>query len=419
MRKEEFLTALRAELTGLSPEGVEKLVEFCSEMIDDRMEDGLTEEEAVAAAGSLDELIQQAKTELLPVKTANFTERSTFGDTLRTYTAESSICGIIANCDYTADFKLLPSENGTCRVECMESEKICYSVTTENNVLHIECADRRTLFSRYKFSKAQRHATVRVYLPQGTYKSLEVETTSGDIAIPAGYAFDTASLQSTSGDIACCAECSLLSIETTSGDIALKNAKCSTIELCSTSGDITLENVQSSKKTHAETTSGKVQFINLETTELEIHTASGKVSSENIKCTTLQIGTASGEVHLTHVKSSNTIEVDTASGKVSLENTSSAVLHVDTISGEIDLTRAVSSNSMEIGTISSNIHLESCDSESLLFESRSGSIIGTLNTGKNFYITSRNNKVDVPFDSGEGTCEIETRSGSIRVKITE
>ena len=113
MRKEEFLTALRANLTGLSPEGVEKLVEFCSEMIDDRMEDGLTEEEAVAAAGPLDELIKQAKTELLPVKTANFTEKTTFGDTLRTYTAESSICGIIANCDYTADFKLLPSENGT------------------------------------------------------------------------------------------------------------------------------------------------------------------------------------------------------------------------------------------------------------------------------------------------------------------
>ena len=160
MRKEEFLTALRAGLTGLLPEGVEKLVEFCSEMIDDRIEDGLTEEEAVAAAGPLDELVKQAKSELLPMKTANFPEKTTFGDTLRTYTAESSICGIIANCDYTADFKLLPSENGTCRVECMESEKICYSVTTENNVLHIECADRRTLFSRYKFSKAQRHATV-------------------------------------------------------------------------------------------------------------------------------------------------------------------------------------------------------------------------------------------------------------------
>ncbi|WP_419054199.1 DUF4097 family beta strand repeat-containing protein, partial [Hominenteromicrobium sp.] len=146
---------------------------------------------------------------------------------------------------------------------------------------------------------------------------------------------------------------------------------------------------------------------------------SGKVSSENIKCTTLQIGTASGEVRLTHIESANTIEVDTASGKVSLEDTKSAVLHVDAISGEIDLTRAVSSSSMEIGTISSNIHLERCDSESLSFESRSGSIIGTLNTGKNFCITSRNNKVDVPFDSGEGLCKIETRSGSIRIKIAK
>ena len=204
MRKEEFLTALRAGLTGLSPEGVEKLVEFCSEMIDDRMEDGLTEEEAVAAAGSLDELIQQAKTELLPVKTANFTEKSTFGDTLRTYTAESSICGVAADCG-PADFILLPSENNTCRVECAENETVHYVVTTENSVLHIRRADSRTVFSFFKFYRAQRSEPVRVYLPQGAYKSLEVKVTSGDIAVPAGYTFDTASLHSASGDIACCA----------------------------------------------------------------------------------------------------------------------------------------------------------------------------------------------------------------------
>ena len=192
MRKEEFLTALRAGLTGLSPEGVEKLVEFCSEMIDDRMEDGLTEEEAVAAAGSLDELIQQAKTELLPVKTANFTEKSTFGDTLRTYTAESSICDVAADCG-PADFILLPSENNTCRVECAENETVHYVVTTENSVLHIRRADSRTVFSFFKFYRALRSEPVRVYLPQGAYKSLEVKVTSGDIAVPAGYTFDTAS----------------------------------------------------------------------------------------------------------------------------------------------------------------------------------------------------------------------------------
>lgn len=380
MRKEEFLTALRAGLTGLSPEGVEKLVEFCSEMIDDRMEDGLTEEEAVAAAGSLDELIQQAKTELLPVKTANFTEKSTFGDTLRTYTAESSICGIIANCDYTADFKLLPSENGTCRVECMESEKICYSVTTENNVLHIECADRRTLFSRYKFSKAQRHATVRVYLPQGTYKSLEVETTSGDIAIPAGYAFDTASLQSTSGDIACCAECGALSAQAASGDITLKDTSCGTLALGTASGAVTLLNIKNESGGSIETASGKAQITNYKGDALEIGTASGKVSLENAEC---------------------------------------AALHINTASGGVDLTHTVSADVMEIGTASGSIHFENCDAASLSLDSMSGSVVGTLNTGKAFRAQSRSGKVDVPFDTGEGTCKVSTLSGSIRIKIAK
>lgn len=380
MRKEEFLTALRAGLTGLLPEGVEKLVEFCSEMIDDRMEDGLTEEEAVAAAGSLDELIQQAKTELLPVKTANFTEKSTFGDTLRIYTAESSICGIIANCDYTADFKLLPSENGTCRVECMESEKICYSVTTENNVLHIECADRRTLFSRYKFSKAQRHATVRVYLPQGTYKSLEVETTSGDIAVPAGYTFDTASLHSASGDIACCAECGALSAQAASGDITLKDTSCGTLALGTASGAVTLLNIKNESGGSIETASGKAQITNYKGDALEIGTASGKVSLENAEC---------------------------------------AALHINTASGGVDLTHTVSADVMEIGTASGSIHFENCDAASLSLDSMSGSVVGTLNTGKAFRAQSRSGKVDVPFDTGTGTCKVSTLSGSIRVKITE
>lgn len=379
MRKEEFLTALRAGLTGLSPEGVEKLVEFCSEMIDDRMEDGLTEEEAVAAAGSLDELIQQAKTELLPVKTANFTEKSTFGDTLRTYTAESSICGVAADCG-PADFILLPSENNTCRVECAENETVHYVVTTENRVLHIRRADSRTVFSFFKFYRALRSEPVRVYLPQGAYKSLEVKATSGDIAVPAGYIFDTASLHGASGDIACCAEFGSLSAETASGDIALKNAKCNAAELCAASGDATLENVKLGKNSCIETASGKVQMTNLEAAELNVETASGKVSLENADC---------------------------------------AALHINTASGGVELTHTVSADVMKIGTASGSIRLENCDAASLALDSMSGSVVGTLNTGKAFRAQSRSGKIDIPFDSGTGTCKVSTLSGSIRIKIAK
>lgn len=361
MRKEEFLTALRAGLTGLLPEGVEKLVEFCSEMIDDRMEDGLTEEEAVAAAGSLDELIQQAKTELLPVKTANFTEKSTFGDTLRTYTAESSICDVAADCG-PADFILLPSENNTCRVECAENETVHYVVTTENSVLHIRRADSRTVFSFFKFYRALRSEPVRVYLPQGAYKSLEVKVTSGDIAVPAGYTFDTASLHSASGDI------------------TLKDTSCGTLSLGTASGAVTLLNIKNESGGSIETASGKAQITNYKGDALEIGTASGKVSLENAEC---------------------------------------AALHINTASGGVDLTHTVSADVMEIGTASGSIHFENCDAASLSLDSMSGSVVGTLNTGKAFRAQSRSGKVDVPFDTGEGTCKVSTLSGSIRIKIAE
>lgn len=379
MRKEEFLTALRAGLTGLLPEGVEKLVEFCSEMIDDRMEDGLTEEEAVAAAGSLDELIQQAKTELLPVKTANFPEKTTFGDTLRTYTAESSICDVAADCG-PADFILLPSENNTCRVECAENETVHYVVTTENSVLHIRRADSRTVFSFFKFYRALRSEPVRVYLPQGAYKSLEVKVTSGDIAVPVGYTFDTASLHSASGDIACCAECGALSAQAASGDITLKNTSCGTLALGTASGAVTLLNIKNESGGSIETASGKAQITNYKGDALEIGTASGKVSLENAEC---------------------------------------AALHINTASGGVDLTHTVSADVMEIGTASGSIHFENCDAASLSLDSMSGSVVGTLNTGKAFRAQSRSGKVDVPFDTGEGTCKVSTLSGSIRIKIAK
>lgn len=56
MNKQEFLAALGERLSGLSAEDMERSVEYYSEMIDDRVEDGLSEEEAVAALGSVDEI---------------------------------------------------------------------------------------------------------------------------------------------------------------------------------------------------------------------------------------------------------------------------------------------------------------------------------------------------------------------------
>lgn len=59
MNKREFLDEIKNGISGIPREDIDGRLAFYSEMIDDRMEDGLSEEEAVAAAGSPDEIVKQ------------------------------------------------------------------------------------------------------------------------------------------------------------------------------------------------------------------------------------------------------------------------------------------------------------------------------------------------------------------------
>ena len=64
MNKQEFLSALESKLSKLPRKDVAERIRFYEEMIDDRIEDGLSEEEAVADIGSVDEIYEQFVKEL-------------------------------------------------------------------------------------------------------------------------------------------------------------------------------------------------------------------------------------------------------------------------------------------------------------------------------------------------------------------
>lgn len=67
MTKLTLLMSLYDKLSDLSREDVEERLNFYSEMIEDRMEEGLTEEEAVAQVGSVEEIVAQIKADLSAV----------------------------------------------------------------------------------------------------------------------------------------------------------------------------------------------------------------------------------------------------------------------------------------------------------------------------------------------------------------
>lgn len=63
MTKREFLAQLRKGLSGLPQDDIEERLTFYGEMIEDRKEEGLSEEEAVSAVGSAREIAAQVVAE--------------------------------------------------------------------------------------------------------------------------------------------------------------------------------------------------------------------------------------------------------------------------------------------------------------------------------------------------------------------
>ena len=63
MNKQEFLKNLRSSLSNLPQEEIEERIIFYSEMIDDRIEEGLSEEEAVSGIGVIDDTPTQTTNE--------------------------------------------------------------------------------------------------------------------------------------------------------------------------------------------------------------------------------------------------------------------------------------------------------------------------------------------------------------------
>ena len=64
MNKEAFLNELRSKLSGLPQEDIDERVSFYREMIEDHVEDGATEEEAVSDIGPVDEVVKTIMAEI-------------------------------------------------------------------------------------------------------------------------------------------------------------------------------------------------------------------------------------------------------------------------------------------------------------------------------------------------------------------
>lgn len=68
MNKNGFISYLRQRLSNYPAGEVDKAISFYTESLEDRIEDGMTEEEAVASLGNVDDIVKQIQSEM-PINT--------------------------------------------------------------------------------------------------------------------------------------------------------------------------------------------------------------------------------------------------------------------------------------------------------------------------------------------------------------
>lgn len=334
MNKQEFLAALRAGLSGLSQEDLQRTLDFYAEIIDDCMEDGMTEAEAVVAVGPLDEILSHLRAES-PTSPPNAPgpdsipfphESAVVSQPFSSLSVESS--------DYSVGLRKAP--DGVCRVVYTRRIGTQCLVWAAQGVLTIQQQDRRSWLERLR--GGWRGGEILVYLPDHVYQNLTIKSASGKVEVPDGFTLDTTSLHVVSSSVSCSAQVKKqLEVKTVSGSICLEGMGSPHLHL------------------KVKSTSGRIQLQRMECDTLTAASTSGAISiTASTAQTALCATNISGKVALTHCDAGS-LELKTVSGQVSASLRSPKVFSAHTVSGRVSVPSDTSGGACKVTTVSGSI----------------------------------------------------------------
>ena len=99
----------------------------------------------------------------------------------------------------TADITLAPSDDGTCKVECLEESKKRHTVEIKDGSLLIDLVDERKWYDHISISFTS--PKLVLYLPQSDYAALAIKESTGDVTLSAGLHFESIDLSVSTGKI--------------------------------------------------------------------------------------------------------------------------------------------------------------------------------------------------------------------------
>ncbi len=247
----------------------------------------------------------------------DFTKMNTLTFVTNTYTVDESFSGISIN-GAECDIRLYPSEDGVCKVVCHESDKISHSVEVKEKTLTVERHDNRKWYEHIGVYWGGME--IALYLPQSEYDALYAKTLSGNIVIPEGFSFETAVVQSTSGNVSFSAEVNgNLKVKAVSGNVEMFNVTSQSISVETTSGEIDFSNVIASLNIHCKSVSGDVVLQRCDADSLRLSSTSGNITGCLLTEKVFLTDTTSGKINVPRTTSGGQCEITTTSGNIDFD----------------------------------------------------------------------------------------------------
>ncbi len=259
----------------------------------------------------------------------------------------------------TADVVFVPSETGMSSVVCYEQKNVTHAVSVKEDTLVIEVVDARKWYEHIGIHFGA--PTVTVYMPQGTYGALSVESDTGAVTIPKAFAFDS-------------------------------------VDVAVSTGAVTNK---------ASATAG-----------ITIKTSTGAICVEGVSVGALDLSVSTGSVTVSDVACAGDVTVGVSTGKAELTNVACENLISNGDTGSISLRDVIAANKFSIERSTGSVRFDGCDAAELVVKTDTGSVTGSLLTDKVFVTKTDTGRIDVPKTIDGGRCEIETDTGDIRIEIT-
>lgn len=260
----------------------------------------------------------------------------------------------------TADIQFIATENTVCKVICHEQVNIKHRVSISEGTLTVEKHDTRKWYEYIGIYF--RMPKITVYLPKGTYGTLSVKGSTGDVEIPSDFQFESMDISISTGHVT--------SHASTTGNMRIKTS----------TGNIHLENVSAN------------------TIDLQVST--GKISATRIAChLDLRACVSTGDTELALVHCRNF----TSTGST----------------GDLSLKNVVAAGNFSIERSTGHVTLDSCDAAELAIKTDTGYVKGTLQSDKVFIIKTDTGNIDVPETITGGKCKITTSTGDVQIQIAK